>query len=217
MKKIKIFSCLLLIVVSGSYHLFGQEKKNMIVFGSMVTRFNDIELYDLHQSFYGYYEHPAGPGIEALYYRCLTPNTRIGVGLSWQHGRVASYLSGFRRFRFDEVGIPLVFQTGFTFCRNYRFFLTTGFVFGDILHITAEAMGKYEDWHAYDGFDTTEKNSNDTFFADYYLDAGFSRTIFKQNEISIAPFLKSRINTTWLNLHEKRFMYGIKLTYSIRI
>lgn len=55
------------------------------------------------------------------------------------------------------------------------------------------------------------------YFTDYYLDAGFSRTIFKQNEISIAPFLKSRINTTWLNLHEKKFMYGIKLTYSIKI
>ena len=217
MKQIKIAVCLLLFTVMGSNSLWGQEKKNMIVFGTMTTRFSNIELHELHQSFYGYYEHPAGSGIEALYYRCLTPNTRIGTGLSWQHGKVASFLSGFLRFRFDEVSVPLLFQTGFTFCRNYRFFLTTGLVFGDIVHITTEIMGKYEDWWAYDNFDSIEKNSNDTFFIDYYLDAGFSRKIFKQNEISIVPFLKNRTNTTWLNLHEKRFMYGIKLTYSIKI
>lgn len=216
MKQIKIIICLLLVVVSGSNHLFGQEKKNVIVFGSMVTRFSNIELHNWNfSSFYGYYEHPTGPGIEAIYYRCLTPNTRIGSGLNWQHGRVASDISWLRRFRFDEVGVPLVFQTGFTFYRNYRFFLTTGFVFGDIVHINAESPDKGENWHDYDNFDSAEKNSNDTFFVDYYLDAGFSRTIFKQNEISIAPFLKYRTNTTWLNLHEKRFMYGIKLTYSI--
>ena len=215
MKQIRIVVFLLLLMSLSNYN-WGQDKKNRLVFGSMVTRFNDIELYNFHGSFYGYYEHPAGPGIEAIYYRCLTPNTRIGSGLNWQHGRVASYLSGFIRFRFDEVGVPLVLQTGFTFCRNYRFFLTTGFVFGDVLHINVEILGKYEDWHIYDRFDSAEKNSNDTFFADYYLDAGFSRAIFKQNEISISPFLKNRINTTWLNLHEQRFMYGIKLTYSIK-
>ena len=170
-----------MLLLSYSNRNWGQEKKNVIAIGSMVTRYNNIELYDLHQTFYGYYEHPAGPGIDALYYRCLTPNTRIGTGLNWQHGRVASYLSGLRRFRFDEVAVPIVIQTGFTFCRNYRFFLTTGVVLGDVVHITAESMGKYEDWHTYDGFDATEKNSNDTFFADYYLDAGFSRTIIKQN------------------------------------
>jgi hypothetical protein len=217
MKQIKIAVCLLLFTVMGSNSLWGQEKKNMIVFGSMVTRFNNIEILNFYKTIsYGYYEHPAGPGIEAIYYRCLTPNTRIGSGLNWQHGRVASDLSGVLRFRFDEVGVPLVFQTGFTFCRNYRFFLTTGFVFGDVVNINAEILGKYEDWIAYDNFDSAEKNSNNTFFADYYLDAGFSRTIFKQNEISIAPFLKNRMNTTWLNLHEKRFMYGVKLTYSIK-
>lgn len=216
MKRIKIISCLLLIAVISSNCLWGQEKKNMIVFGSMVTRFNNIELYNLYGPHYGFYKHPAGPGIEALYYRCLTPNTRVGAGLSWQHGRVASYLSGLRRFRFDEVSVPVVIQTGFTFCRHYRFFLTTGAILGEIVHVSAEAQGKNEDWHVYKDFDLVEKNSNDTFFADYYLDAGFCRSIFKQNEISIAPFLKNRINTTWLNLHEKKFMYGIKLTYSIK-
>ncbi|MDP2337734.1 MAG: hypothetical protein Q8N05_15075 [Bacteroidota bacterium] len=215
MKLIRIAVFLLLLLSLSNYN-WAQEKKNMIVFGSMVTRFNDIELYDLNQSFYGYYEHPAGPGIDVIYYRCLTPNTRIGSGLNWQHGRVASYLSGLRRFRFDEFGVPFVFQTGFAFCQHYRFFLTTGVFLGEIVHVSAEAQGKYEKWHVYDNFDSAEKNSNDTFFADYYLDAGFSRTIFKQNEISIAPFLKSRMNTTWLNLHEKKLMYGIKLTYSIK-
>jgi hypothetical protein len=216
MKLIKITFFFLLFMGLSNYN-WAQEKKNMIVFGSMVTRFSNIELIDWNfNSFYGYYVHPAGPGIEATYYRCLTPNTRIGTGLSWQHGRVASLISGFRRFRFDEVGVPVVFQTGFTFCRNYRFFLTTGFVFGDIVHINAESPDKGENWHDYDDFDPVEKNSNDTFFADYYLDAGFSRTIFKQNEISIAPFIKNRTNTTWLNLHEKKFMYGIKLAYSIK-
>lgn len=215
MRQIKIISFLLLIIIESNC-IWAREKKNMIEFGSMVTRYTDIELRNFHESFYGYYEHPVGLGIEAIYYRCLTPNTRIGSGLNWQHGRVASLISGFRRFRFDEVGVPFVFQTGFSFSRNYRFFFTTGVVFGDVVHITAEAMGKYEDWHAYDNFDSTEKNSNDTFFVDYYLDAGFSRTIFKHNEISIAPFLKSRMNTTWLNLHEERFMYGIKITYSIK-
>ena len=110
----------------------------------------------------------------------------------------------------------IVLQTGFTFCCNYRFFLTAGAILGDVVHVIAETPGKYEDWHVYDDFDSIEKNSNDTFFIDYYLDAGFSRRIFKGNEISIAPFLKNRINTTWLNLHEKRFMYGIKLTYLIK-
>ena len=115
MKQMKIISCLLLllVVVIGSNHLFGQEKKNMITFGSMVTRFNDIELHDLHQSFDGYYEYPAGLGMDAIYYRCLTPNTRFGVGLSWQHGRVASYLSALRRFRYDEVNVPYSFTNRF--------------------------------------------------------------------------------------------------------
>ncbi len=183
MKQIKIAVCLLLLfTVMGSNSLWGQEKKNMIVFGSMVTRFSNIELYNLYGPHYGFYKSPVGPGIDALYYRCLTPNTRIGTGFSWQQGRVASYLSGLRRFRFDEVGIPLVFQTGFTFCRNYRFFFTTGFVVGDVINIIAESPDKYEDWHVYDDFDSIEKNSNDTFFADYYLDAGFSRTIFKKTK-----------------------------------
>jgi hypothetical protein len=215
MKQINIAIFFLLFSSFSNYN-WGQEKKNMIVFGGVATRFNNIEIHDLNQSFYGYYEHPAGLGIDAVYYRCLTPNTRVGTGLNWQHGRVASFLSGFLRFRYDEVGVPLVAQTGFTFCRNYRFFLTTGFVFGDIVHIISEKMGKGEVWNRYDSFDQTEKNSDDAFFVDYYLDAGFSRIVFKQNEISIAPFIKNRLNTTWLNLHEKRFMYGIKLTYSIK-
>jgi len=215
MKQVKIVVFFLLFSSFSNYN-WGQEKKSMVVIGSMATRFSNIELHSLHGPHYGFYKHPAGPGIDALYYRCLTPNTRIGTGLSWQHGRVASYLSALRRFRFDEIGVPIVIQTGFTFCRNYRFFLTTGVVFGDVVHIRAESPDKNESWHVYDDFDSIEKNSSDTFFIDYYLDAGFSRTIFKQNEISIAPFLKNRINTTWLNLHEKRFMYGIRLTYSIK-
>ena len=152
-----------------------------------------------------------------VYYRYLTLNTCIGTGLGWQNGKVASYISGLRRFKFDEVGVPFVLRTGFTFCQHYRFFLTTGIILGDMVHITAESPDKNESWHVYKDFDSVEKNSNDTFFVDYYLDAGFSRTIFNQNEISISPFLKNRINTTWLNLHEQRFMYGIKLTYSIKI
>jgi len=213
MKRIKIVSFLLLIALFESNCTWAQEKKNRIVFGSMVTRFNNIEILNFYKTIsYGYYEHPAGPGIEAIYYRCLTPNTCVGTGISWQHGRVASDISAVSRFRFDEIGVPMVFQTGFNFCRNYRFFFTTGLVFGDIVHTTAETPDKYEYWHTF----PISYSTDDTFFIDYYLDAGFCRTIFKQNEISIAPFLKSRINTTWLNLHEKRFMYGIKLTYSIK-
>ncbi len=215
MKQVKIVVFFLLFSSFSNYN-WGQGTKNIFEIGFNATRFSNVELYTLYGPHEGYYKHPTGSGIEAIYYRCLTPNTRVGAGLSWQNGRVASYLSGLRRFKFDEVAVPLVFQTGFTFCRKYRFFFTTGAVVGDVIHIRAESPDKNESWHVYNDFDFIEKNSGDTFFIDYYLDAGFSRIVFKQNEISIVPFIKNRINTTWLNLHEKKFMYGIKLTYSIK-
>lgn len=210
MKRVKIIVLFLLVSCISNYN-WGQEKKNMIAFGGVATRYEGVE--PPPYSFYGYYEHPAGPGLEALYYRCLTPNTRIGSGLTWQYGKVASYTY---RFRFDEIGVPLVFQTGFTFFQNYRFFITTGAVFGDAIHISSDTMDKYEAWYTVPA-SIYYPPANDKFFIDYYLDAGFSRSIFKDNEISLGPFLKNRANTSWLNRYEKRFMYGIKLTYSIKL
>lgn len=196
--------------------LYGQEKKNTITIGGIAAHYINNEKYQLIGPFNGYYKFPVDPGFELLYLRPLWENLKVGTGFNFQQGRVASYMSGLRRFQFTEVSIPLILQGTTEINQKNSFFITSGIYTGAIPRIKAESPDKGENWNEYADFDMLEKSSDDIWFVDIYFDAGYSRSVAKNGNISIAPFVKYRSNSTWLNYHQKKAQFGFKLIYSLK-
>ena len=202
----------LFVVLFISGPLWGQEKKNSIKLSGIVSHYINNEKYDLNGPFGGYYESSFDPGAEVLFFRKLSENIKIGTGVNYQKGRVASYMSGLRRFQFRELAIPVIIQKDFLLNKNNRWFLSTGIYSGKMILKKAESPDSFEHWHDFVILDRIENYSDDVYFADIYFDTGYSR-IISCGELSVAPFAKYRINTTWLNYHQKELSYGIKLNF----
>jgi hypothetical protein len=216
MKQKKIILFLLLSILVGQIHLLGQEKKNTITLGGITAHYINNEKYDLIGPFHGYYKFPVDPGFELLYFRSLSKNIKIGTGLDFQKGRVASYMSGLRRFKFEEISVPIMLQCESMLNEKNNLFLTMGIYAGKTILLKAASPTSNENWNDYQDFSIIENYSGDVYFADIYFDAGYSKSITKVGNISIAPFVKYRMNTTWLNYHQKKTQFGLKLIYSLR-
>ncbi len=217
MKRIKFSFFTMLAIILFATTLCGQEKKNSFQLTGIITHYINNEKYQLNGAVPGYYEFSVDPGFEILYLRSLSNTISFGTGFNYQKGRVASYLSGLRRFHFNEVSLPLLLQTTHTFKAKNKLFISPGTYIGVVSNIVAESPDKNGNWQIYTDFwYPIEKNSDDIFFVDLYFDVGYGRLLTNNSEISIAPYIKYRLNTTWLNLHEKRFIFGIKLSYSIK-
>lgn len=217
MKKQIIVVFMFLVSLCCTTNLWGQEKKNTIVVSGTLAHFINNEKYDLNGPEPGYYKSKVDPGFEILYLRSLTKNTRVGSGFNFQGGRVASYMSGLRRFDFYELSIPVIFQTGFTVGEKNRCFFTTGIYGGKTVLQKYASPNSSGTWRDYKDFSHLENYSDDVFFTDVYFDAGYSRSFAKLGDISLAPFVKYRLNSTWLNYHQDKVHYGIKLSYSFKL
>lgn len=205
---------LLFAILTLSASLWGQEKKNSIKISGIASHYINNEKYDLHGPYGGYYESSFDPGTEVLFFRNLSESIKIGTGINYQKGRVASYMSGLRRFQFGELTIPVVIQKDFFPNRKNGWFLSTGVYSGKMILRKAENPDSFGHWHGYTIMDRIENYSDDVYFADIYFDTGYSR-IISCGELSVAPFVKYRINTTWLNYHQKELSYGIKLNFTV--
>ena len=217
MKQIRITIIFLLFAGIGSSHLYGQEKKNTISISGIAAHFINNEKYHLVDPFAGYYDSKVDPGIEMLFLRSITNNTKIGTGFNFQMGRVASFMSDLRRFNFDEVSIPAILQTGFTIKEKNRCFLTAGVYGGKTILKNYASPDRFENWNDSEDFEYLDNYSDDVYFMDVYFDIGYSRSFGNVGNISLAPFVKYRTNSTWLNYHQKKLHFGVKLIYSFQI
>lgn len=216
MKRIKFSLFTLLAVSLLTTPLWGQEKKNSIQLAGIIAHYINIEKHQLDGPFQGYYESLVDPGLEILYFRSLFKTASIGTGFNYQKGRVASYLSGLRRFDFYEISFPFVLKKDFVFNEKNSCFLTSGIYWGKTILRKAENPDSAGNWHEFYNLEYMENYSDDISFLDIYLDAGYSFSLSKLGEISLAPFAKYRANTTWLNYHQNKYHFGIKLNYSLK-
>jgi hypothetical protein len=211
----KSYILVILFLILSSSLISAQENKNEITISGIAAHYIHNEKYHNLGPFNGYYKFPVDPGIEILFFRSLTKNTKLGTGLNFQKGRVASLMNGLRRFQFYEVAFPIIIQREFNLNEKIRLSLSSGVYTGVIPKINAQSPDKNENWHDYNSFDSDEKSSNDKWFADIYLTPCFSKPNSKFRDISFAPFVKYRINSTWLNYHQNKVHFGVKLSYTI--
>jgi hypothetical protein len=208
---------MLLVFLVLTTTLCGQEKKNTITVSGIAAHFINNEKYDLIGPEPGYYKSKVDPGVEIIFLRSLAKNIKIGTGFNFQNGRVASYMSGLRRFDFYELSIPVILQKGFALNEKNRYFFTTGLYGGKTVIQKYASPTSSGTWVEYKEYSHLENYSDDVYFIDIYFDAGYSRSFAKLGDISLAPFVKYRANTTWLNYHQKRPHWGVKLSYSFKI
>ncbi|KAF0239481.1 MAG: hypothetical protein FD181_69 [Prolixibacteraceae bacterium] len=216
MKRIKFSFFTLLAIILFATALCGQEKKNSFRISGIAAHYIGIEDDELIGSYWGYYSFPVDRGFEFSYFRHLSKSIEIGTGFNYQSGRVASYRSSLKRFHFYEINIPFVLKKDFIFNEKSSCFLTSGIYLGKTYLQKAENPDSAGNWHEFPSLDYLVNYSDDISFLDIYLDAGYSFSLSKLGEISLAPFAKYRANTTWLNYHQNKYHFGIKLNYSLK-
>ncbi|MFW6276014.1 MAG: hypothetical protein ACOC2M_05225 [bacterium] len=197
--------------------LLAQKKLNNLTVGVSFAHFQNVEEMQLINDFPGFYQNSFDPGLEVLYNRTLWEKLDIGTGLSYQWGRNASYIHALRRFRFSEISIPFILSMKFNFFKESGILLSTGIYGGKIAHIITENPTSGGEWIGDEGITHSTKGySHDDGFLDFYLAMGYHHTVFAKDVVSVTPFLRHRLNTTWLNYHQQKMHYGIKLNYSLK-
>jgi hypothetical protein len=209
-------SILFVLLISILFSVNAQEKKNKILVTGILTHYINYEREKLGPTI-GYYRYSVMPGIEALYSRQIFNNVNVSTGINYQTGKISSYISAPRRFQFQELSVPLLFQKRILGNTEKSLFLTLGIYCGKTININIQTQGEYDNWHNWNVDFPIEGYSDDTFFTDFYFDSGYSKTIKNSDYLSFAPFLKYRINTTWLNYHQRDIHFGIKLIYSFKL
>jgi hypothetical protein len=213
-----------LFIIIATTLSFGQEKKNRIQFGGFISHHlkneeMDFYPFDPHD---GYYNFPISPGIEITYERKIFPNYFIATGINFQKVHVSSYIRPIeveytyvRRFRYNETSIPLLIKRAFKLKKRNSLYSTAGLYFGKQTKIVSETPVRvgWDNWY---DLSIIQGYSNDTFFSDIYLDFGYHQSFSNRFNISLSPYIKYRINDTWLTKHVKRFQYGFKIYYSIK-
>lgn len=209
-------SILILFLITILFSVHAQEREKKLLITGILTHYINYETGKLGPTS-GYYRYSVMPGIEALYSKQIFKTVNISTGINYQAGRVSSFRSAPRRFQFQELSIPLLFQKRVFNNSEEFFFLSFGIYCGKTININIQTEGKYNNWHNWNVDFPVEGYSNDTFFTDFYFDSGYSKTLKNSDYISFAPFLKYRINTTWLNYHQRDIHFGIKLIYSFKL
>lgn len=217
MKKIYSGIIALIILLLFSNQIWSQTGNNNIRIGGILTHYINNEKYKLNGPFEGYYTYTINPGIEAVYFKKINVVTMVGSGINFQPGRVSSYMSGLRRFHFNEITVPVILQRNIVFNEKILCYFSTGIYAGIMQFKKAENPNSAGAWHEWAVTENLENYSNDIFLTDLYLDSGYSKSISKSGSISFSAFVKYRINPTWLNYHQKKIHYGIKLNYNLNL
>lgn len=217
MKKINSGIVALTFMVLVPIQIWSQTGNNNIIIGGILTHYINNEKYELIGPFEGYYTFPVDPGLEILYLIKLNDKVLLGSGINFQTGRVSSYMSGLRRFHFNEITVPIILQRNFVFNEKNLCFFSTGIYTGIMQLKKAENPNSAGAWHEWANTENLENYSNDIFLTDLYFDSGYSKSISKFISISFSAFVKYRINSTWLNYHQKKFHFGVKLNYNLNL
>lgn len=206
---------ILLSIVFYSNLLCGQERKNKLIVGGILTYHISAEdqeyNWDRHQ---GYQRNPS-PGIELVYMRTLFRGFELGTGINYQLGFASSYINDYeRRFKFNDICVPVLLKKDFKIKGHNHWHSTTGFYIGKTANVKVEypTSGPWQPWPDYS---TIENYSDDNIYSDIYFDFGYHTSLQNTGVFSISPFIKYRFNTTWLNYHQHKIHFGIKINYSL--
>ncbi len=214
MKRIT-FSCFtMLAIILFATTLWGQEKKNSFQLTGIAAHY--IHKQNYHEDTWGYYTYPVDPGFEILYFRKIRETVYIGAGYNYQTGRIASVVDFIMRFQFSEQSLPIVIRKEFSPKGKTYWFACSGFYFGRNKTTRAESLKKNGNWSPPFDMELVANYYDDNSFIDFYIDTGYCYSLNNWSEISTSVFLKYRINKTWLNYHESRTHYGIKLSYNLK-
>ncbi len=193
--------------------LYAQTKNNRLIISGIAAHY--IHKQNYSEDTRGYYTYPVDPGFEILYYRKIRETIYLGTGYNYQTGRIASVVDGIMRFQFTEQNLPIVVRKEFSHKGKTHWFVGSGLYFGRNKTTRVESLNKNGDWNQPFDIELVANYYEDNNFIDFIFDSGFCHSLNNWSEISISPFLKYRINKTWLNYHESRTHYGLKLSYSI--
>ncbi len=217
MKRITFSFFTMLAIILFATTLWGQEeKKNNLTISGILARYISIEDqeydWDRHE---GYHRGPS-PGVELVYMRSLGNSFELGTGINYQLGFVSSYINNHeRRFKFNDICVPVLLKRNFRIKKHENWYATTGLYFGKTKNINAEYPTS-PGFRPVSDITSTDYYSDDCKYSDLYLDFGYHTSLQKTGVFSFAPFFKYRINSTWLNYHQNKFHFGIKINYSIK-
>lgn len=207
----------MLAIILFATTLWGQEeKKNNLTISGILARYISIEDqeydWDRHE---GYHRGPS-PGIEFIYMRSLGNGFELGTGINYQLGFVSSYINDHqRRFKFNDLGVPVLLKKNFKINGHDHWYCTTGFYFGKSTNVKIERPTS-PGFRPVPDITLTDYYSENINYSDVYFDLGYHTSLQKPGVFSFAPFLKYRINSTWLNYHQNKFHFGIKINYSLK-
>jgi hypothetical protein len=206
----KLILLVFIIITSNSY---SQNRNDNLKISISVAHYSNVEERELVNSFPGYYENSFDPGFELLYNFNIVKRLYLGTGINYQIGRNASYIYALRRFNFSELSIPLVFSFSINPNKRSGILMSGGTYLGKIVKIKTQSPSSGGEWIEGDITKYVENYSDDNTFLDLYTDIGYFHKIFDNDIISITPFMNYRLNTTWLNYHQKNTHIGIKINY----
>lgn len=193
--------------------LCGQDKKFKIQAGGILAQYLKMNGYD-YSDYPGYYHFPVSPGAEILLSAQIIHGLSIETGFNSQNGKVFSFEAS-QRFHFTEASIPLLLKKEVT-TNDKRLFFTAGAYLGKLTSVNYEYFTSFG-WKESPDITEIAYYSDDKFLSDLYLDLGYSIPLSSKFDISFSPFIKYRINTTWLNHYHKKFHYGVKVNVSLKL
>lgn len=220
MNQIKIILCFLILSITGSQYLYGQQKKNSVSLSGTTAHYFGILDFGSPTTEDSYH-FPVSPGAEVIYWRHIFASAYLGTGINYQKAHHQSQLDtdvlgyfGSRKFDYEEVSIPLLLRKSFAAKNQNRWFLTLGIYNGQQWNIKLQTHSS-PGWGSRD-VSSVGGYSKDIFFTDLYLDAGYAMHTGNFGEISLAPFYKYRVNSTWVNTYLRKSIIGMNLNYSFK-
>lgn len=207
-----VFSLTLLIFTQISL----AQEKNALSFSVVAVHFQNIEEDEFINIPNGYDKFGIGPGLEALYSIPILSRVNFSPGINYLFARNSSYINSPNRFRFQELSIPLLFKFQLFDLKRSSIQSSVGTYPGMLTKVTC---GYYQSgglWNDSSNCEYKDGYSNDKHFMDVYFDLGYSFQLNNYHFIEFSPFIKYRVNETWLNYHQEKTQFGIKLSYKLR-
>lgn len=207
----------IVIFILNQILLCAQEKKSSICISGLAIHYQNYEKNNLIGPCEGYYENEISPGIECLYIQQLFKGIKFGAGINYLYARNSSYINAPIRFRFQELSFPLLLKYQIINGRNSIWSINAGTYPGTILTVSKGYKPSLGPWNHTRNCEGVEGYSSDSNFIDLYFDLEYAVKLKQNRAASIHPFIKYRVNKTWLSTHQKEAQYGIKLSYSFNI
>lgn len=212
MKSNFLYAFLVLFLFVQTVNIEAQESKSSLVFSGILSHYSRSgEFLDKP----GFYKFPIDPGLEILYQFPVNKSVSLISGLSFQWAHFANYVQTVDRFRFGEIGIPIIIRKEILQKDKAKFYISSGMYGGIVSFLDWETLGKPE-WEDV-STQYEEHYSKSDFYVDFYVDCGILYSLKNQNSISISPYFKYRIKENWMDYYRQSFFYGLKISYQLNI